>query len=379
MLSTLYKIDFILLLVVLVLVLGGLILIYSASSFKAQTAHHDSHYFLKQHLMRVIFGLLLMLLVMHVDYHFLQRIAPILFLMAVILLIYVLIKPSSASMKGIRRWIDIFGINFQPSEFAKFALIILLAVFLSRKEEVLDNFTEGLLPALLFIGLIVVLVLVEPNMGTATLILLIATSMLIVSGANSRHLAIIGLSAFAMITLFVRNIGYQKARLLMYINSLRGIEKPVWQVKQSLISLGNGGLTGVGLGNSKQKLHFLPQPFTDFIYSILCEELGFIGAVAVALLFIILFLRAIRIAMNAPDRFGMFLGIGIAISITYYFLFNAGVSANLLPISGIPMPFLSYGGSSLMMNLMAIGILLNISSQQQQAWVVASRRRRKLA
>jgi len=379
MLNTLYKIDFILLLVVLVLVLGGLILIYSASSFKAQTAHNDSHYFLKQHLMRVILGLLLMLLVMHVDYHILQRIAPILFLIAVILLIFVLIKPSSGGMKGIRRWIVLFGVNFQPSEFAKFALIFLLAVFLSRKEEVLDNFVEGLLPALLFIGLIVVLVLVEPNMGTATLILLISTSMLIVSGARSRHLAIIGLSAFEMVTLFVRNFKYQTARLLRYINSQRGIEKPVYQVKQSLISLGNGGLTGVGLGNSKQKLHFLPQPFTDFIYSIWCEELGFIGAAAVALLFLILFLRAIRIAMNAPDRFGMFLAIGIAISITYYFLFNAGVAANLLPISGIPMPFLSYGGSSLMMNLLAIGILLNISSQQQPAWAEASRRRRKLA
>lgn len=379
MLNTLYKIDFILLLVVLVLVLGGLILIYSASSFKAQTTYNDSHYFLKQHLMRVIFGLLLMFLVMHVDYHVLQRIAPILFLIAVILLIFVLIKPATGGMKGIRRWIILFGINFQPSEFAKFALIFLLAVFLSRKEEVLNNFVEGLLPALLFIGLIVVLVLVEPNMGTATLILLIATSMLIVSGARGRHLGIIGLSALAMITLFVSNFKYQSARLLMYINSLRGIEKPVYQVKQSLISLGNGGLTGVGLGNSKQKLHFLPQPFTDFIYSILCEELGFIGAAAVALLFLILFLRAIRIAMNAPDRFGMFLAIGIAISITYYFLFNAGVAANLLPISGIPMPFLSYGGSSLMMNLLAIGILLNISSQQQPAWAEASRRRRKLA
>lgn len=379
MLRTFYKIDFFLLSLVLVLVLGGLILVYSASSFKAQTTYNDSHFFLKKHLLRVVLGLLLMLLAMHIDYHFIQRIAPIIFLVAFFLLIYVLIKPSASAIKGTRRWIEIFGFNFQPSEFAKFALIILLSVFLSRKEEVLDSFAEGLLPAILFIGLIVVPVLIEPNMGTATLILVIAISLLIISGAKSRHMLIIGLSALAMMTLFMRNIGYQKARLLMYLNSLRGIEKPVWQVKQSLISLGNGGFAGVGLGNSKQKLHFLPQPFTDFIYSILGEELGFIGATFVALLFLILFLRAIRIAMNAPDRAGMFLAIGIAISITYYFLFNAGVAANLFPISGIPMPFLSYGGSSLIMNLIAIGVLLNISSQQKQAWVKASRRRRKLA
>lgn len=373
MFENFFKIDFVLLLVVLILVFSGLIMIYSASSFKAQSSFQDSHYYLKKHFIRVIMGLCLMIIAMYVDYHIIQRIAPFIFLFALLLLIYVLINPAASGMTGTRRWMRIGGIIFQPSEFAKYALVIYLSVFLSKKEAVLDDFVQGLLPAILIIAAIIVPVLLEPNLGTAFLIMLIATTLLIVGGANLKHMFILSLSAFSMITLFVRNISYQKARLLMFLDQVRGIEKPVWQVKQSLISLGSGGLVGVGLGNSKQKLHFLPQPFTDFIYSILGEELGLFGALFVAVLFLIFFLRTIRIAVKAPDRGGMFLAIGVGISIMIYFLFNAGVASNLMPITGIPMPFFSYGGSSLVMNMFAVGILLNISSQQKEAGVATRR------
>lgn len=372
------RLDFPMLIIVLILVVIGLIMIYSASSFKAQTTYDDSHFFLKRHLVRLVLGLALMFLAMLIDYHIIQKFAPIIYLVAFICLIYVLINPTDSLLKGTRRWTELFGVMFQPSEFSKYALIIFLSVFLSRKEHVLDNFVDGLLPALLLIGLIVVPVLIEPNLGTAFLLVLISISLLIVAGARKQHMAIIAISTLGMITLFVRNIVYQKKRLLMFINTLRGLEKPVWQVKQSLISLGNGGFLGTGLGNSKQKLHFLPQPFTDFIYSILGEELGFIGAFLVAFLFLLFFWRAIRIAKNAPDRAGMFLAFGIGITIFYYFLFNAGVAANLLPISGIPMPFISYGGSAFVMNLIAVGILLNISTQtKQQASVMDTRQRKR--
>jgi cell division protein FtsW len=373
MFENFYKIDFVLLIVILVLVFSGLIMIYSASSFKAQKSFQDSHFYLKKHFFRLIMGLALMILAMHIDYHFIQKIAPYIFLFALVLLVYVLINPADSGMTGTRRWMRMGGMNFQPSEFAKYALVIFLSVFLSRKESVLDNFTQGLLPAIIFISVIIVPVLLEPNLGTAFLIMLIATALLIIAGAKIKHIALLGLSALGMITIFVRNIGYQKARLLMFLDQVRGIEKPVWQVKQSLISLGNGGLTGVGLGNSKQKLHFLPQPFTDFIYSILGEELGFLGALLVAMLFMVFFLRTIRIAVKAPDRAGMFLAIGIGLSVMIYFLFNAGVASNLLPITGIPMPFFSYGGSSLVMNLFAVGILLNISSQRKETGVISHR------
>lgn len=374
MFENFYKIDFALLIIVLCLIVAGLIMVYSASSFKAQSSFHDSHYFLKKHFLRLVLGFALMILAMHVDYHFIQRIAPFFYLIAFGFLIYVLINPSASLMKGSRRWIEILGVLFQPSEVGKYALIIFLSLFLSRKEDVLDNFVEGLLPALLMIGLVVVPVLLEPNLGTAILIVAIAISMLVVAGARARHMGFIGLSTLAMLTLFVRNIGYQKERLLMFLNTLRGLEKPVWQVKQSLISLGNGGLMGVGLGNSKQKLHFLPQPFTDFIYSILGEELGFVGALLIAVLFLLFFWRTIRIALSAPDRAGMFLALGIGCAIMFYFLFNAGVAANILPISGIPMPFISYGGSAFVMNLLAVGILLNISSQKNQTTHINRRR-----
>lgn len=358
-----FKYDFTLLIVIAILVVIGIGMIYSASSFKAQSKYNDSHYFLKNQIKRVLLGLALMLLAMKIDYHLIMKAAPYILGLAFILLIYVLINPTESLLKGSRRWIEIKGIMFQPSELAKFALVFFLAGFLSRKEDVLDDFADGLLPALLVIGLMIVPVMIEPNMGTTIILLLIAATMLFIAGAKPRHLAILALSTMAVIILFVKNIQYQKLRFLMFLDTLRGIRKPAWQVSQSMISLGNGGLFGVGLGNSKQKLHFLPQPFTDFIYSIVGEELGFIGAVLIATLFFILLFRGIRITIKAPDRVGLFLAIGITFSITYYFLINAGVATNLLPITGIPMPFISYGGSSLAMNMFAVGILLNISSQ----------------
>jgi len=359
-----FNYDFTLLIVIAILVVIGIGMIYSASSFKAQSKYNDSHYFLKNQIKRVLLGLALMLLAMKIDYHFIVKVAPYILGIAFVLLIYVLVNPTESLLKGSRRWIEIKGVMFQPSEFAKYALVFFLAGLLSRKEDVLDDFVNGLLPALLVIGLMVVPVMVEPNMGTTVIMLLIAATMLFVAGARPRHLIILALSTITVIMLFVKNIQYQKVRFLMFLDTLRGLRKPPWQVSQSMISLGNGGLFGVGLGSSKQKLHFLPQPFTDFIYSIVGEELGFIGAAFIALLFFILLFRGIRIALNAPDRTGIFLAIGITFSISYYFLINAGVATNLLPITGIPMPFISYGGSSLAMNMFAVGVLLNISSQR---------------
>lgn len=358
-----FNYDFTLLIVVSLLVVIGIVMIYSASSFKAQSSHNDSHYFLKNQIKRVLLGLVLLIFAMKIDYHLILKASPYLLGFAFILLIYVLINPTDSLLKGSKRWIEIKGTMFQPSEFAKFALVFFLASFLSRKENVLDDFINGLLPALLVIGLIVVPILLEPNMGTTVIMLLITATMLFLGGAKLRHLGILALSTLGVILLFVKNIHYQKARFLMFIDTLRNLRKPPWQVKQSMISLGNGGFFGVGLGNSKQKLHFLPQPFTDFIYSIVGEELGFIGVVLIAVLFFILMFRGIRIAIKAPDREGLFLGIGITFSITYYFLINAGVAINILPITGVPMPFISYGGSSLIMTMFAIGVLLNISSQ----------------
>ncbi|MBN1352998.1 putative lipid II flippase FtsW [candidate division KSB1 bacterium] len=362
-----FNYDVVMLISIALLVVIGIVMIYSASSYKAQSAYNDSHYFLKNQIKRVLIGLLLLILAMKIDYHLLLKASPFMLGLAFVLLIYVLIDPTDSLLKGSRRWIEIKGMMFQPSEFAKFSLIFFLASFLSRKEDVLDDFMNGLLPALLVIGLIVVPVLVEPNMGTTVILLLISATMLFVAGARAKHLGILALSTLGVILLFVKNMQYQKARFLMFIDTLLDARQPVWQVKQSMISLGNGGFFGVGLGNSKQKLHFLPQPFTDFIYSIIGEELGFIGAAFIAALFIILMLRGIRSAVRAPDREGMFLAIGITFSVTYYFLINAGVATNLLPITGIPMPFISYGGSSLIMTMFAIGILLNVSAQANTA------------
>jgi cell division protein FtsW len=220
-----------------------------------------------------------------------------------------------------------------------------------------------LLPVLIIIAITIIPILFEPDLGTAIMIFSIACTMLFVSEINLFHLAGLGISALAVILFDLVNYSYQKNRILSFIDTVRGVREPSWQVLQSLICFSNSGFWGVGLGNSKQKLHFLPQPFTDFIFSIISEETGFIGAFIVLLLFLGLLWRGIWIALNAPDQQGKLLAIGITTSIIFYAFASVAIAVNLLPITGLPLPFISYGGSSLVMHFIAIGILLNISRQ----------------
>jgi len=369
------KFDVSLLMIVLLLTVIGTAAIYSASYFKAKEEHGNSHYFLGKQLIRFALGIILLLIFMHIDYHVLQKFAPIILLITFFVLVYVLIGGNL--YKGSRRSIPLFGFGFQPSEFAKYALVLFLSTYLVKKGDRIKDFNDGLLPTLLIVAFIIAPILLEPDLGTGIIIFIICSIVIFVAGASLYHLSGLTFTALTVVAFLLSIFPYQKARLVRFIDSVRGAIDPPWQVTQSLISFGNGGLWGVGLGNSRQKLHFLPQPFTDFIFSIIGEEVGLIGCTLILLLILAFIWRVIWIALHAPDKEGQLLAVGITASIVVYAFFNSGITLNLLPITGITMPFISYGGSSLVVHLMAVGILLNISAQIQNPKRVASNGSRK--
>jgi cell division protein FtsW len=355
------EIDLTLLATVMVLLLLSIFFIYTASSARAERLYEDSAFFLKRQLLRVVIALAIMFFIARVDYHRVLRHSPPAYWFALALLVFLLFAPESWMIRGSRRWIMLGPVQFQPSEFAKYALIFYLAGNLSKPDVDPENFVDGLLPQLILIGAVVLGVALEPDLGSALSIALIALIVLFVAGAKLGHLFFLIFGAVLTAISMLWRVAYQRDRLESFIAALFGEGEPPWQVRQSLISLGNGGVFGVGLGQSKQKLLFLPDPFTDFIMAIVGEELGLIGTLAVIFLFFIVIWRGFHIAHRAPDRAGKLTAIGITAAIGLYALVNAGVVTHTLPTTGIPLPFVSYGGSALLMNLFGVGVLLNIS------------------
>lgn len=361
------QVDYLLLAVVLALLLFGISFIYTASAMRAERDYNDSAFFLKRQLINAVIALTVMFIAMRIDYHAYFQYAPFAVGVAVVLLAAILLAPSSWIVRGSRRWIMLGGAQFQPSELAKYALIFYLSATLSRKDFSIENFRHGLLPQLVLIGMVGALIAIEPDLGSAALIMSTGVGLLLLANARWSHLALIGLAGLAAVIPFILRTSYQRERLMNYVSSVFGESQPAWQVKQSLISFGAGGVFGVGLGQSRQRLLFLPDPHTDFIFAIIGEELGLIGTVTVLLLFLIFIIRGFQIAGRAPDRAGQLLAAGIALCIGTYAFVNSGVVTNLLPTTGVPMPLISYGGSALLLNLFGIGVLLNISSQARKA------------
>ncbi|MCG3118205.1 MAG: putative peptidoglycan glycosyltransferase FtsW [bacterium] len=355
------EIDLTLLTTVMVLLLFSIFFIYTASSARAERLYEDSAFFLKRQLIRVAIALVIMFFIVRVDYHRVLSYSPPAYWLALALLVFLLFAPESWMIRGSRRWIMLGSLQFQPSELAKYTLIFYLAGNLTKPDIDPENFVDGLLPQLILIGAVVLGVALEPDLGTALAIATTALIMLFVSGAKLGHLFFLVFGAVLSAVSMLWRVAYQRGRVETFIESMFGNAEPAWQVRQSLISLGNGGVFGVGLGQSKQKLLFLPDPFTDFIMAIVGEELGLLGTLMVILLFFIIIWRGFHIAHRAPDRAGKLTAIGVTSAIGLYALVNTGVVTHLLPTTGIPLPFVSYGGSALMMNLFGIGVLLNIS------------------
>lgn len=351
--------------IVMLLVSIGIVMIYSTSAIYANEKMHDSLYFLKRHLVYLAAGLFMMILAMAVDIQTLRKLSKPIMAFSIILLILVLIPHIGKETAGARRWFRIGLINFQPSEFAKIAVLIYLADLLARKEKVAKSFLYGYLPPMIVLGFILGLVLLEPDLGTAIAISVVGVLMLFVSGIRPLYIFASLLASIPALYVLLFRVPYRRKRMMIFLNPWSDKRGAGFQIIQSFIALGSGGLFGVGLGQSRQKLFYLPASHTDFIFSIIGEELGFIGAASVVILFILFVWEGMKITFNSGGRFEKLLSISLVCLIALEAVINIGVTAGILPTKGLPLPFISYGGTSLMFHLAAVGLLLNIAKSSE--------------
>jgi cell division protein FtsW len=350
------------LLVVTLLLLGlGIVMIYSASAIRAQERFGDPSFFLKKQVIWAALGLLAMGWAMKWDLKRLQRWTPILFLAGLFLLLLVLVPAVGIKVNGARRWLRLAGLSFQPAEFAKLALLLFLASYFTRRQDRLDSFLDGFLPPLIMTGLMAGLVILQPNFGTAVVLLFMAGVLFFVGGARISHLAATLATSLPVLLLLMLQSPHGRTRLLALMDPARVSAKATYQLDQSFYALGPGGLLGRGLGDSMQKLFFLPEPHTDFIFAIVGEEIGFVGTILVLLLFGLFLWRGMRAAAKAGDPYRSLVAAGITTLIVGQAALNMAVVSGLLPTTGVPLPFVSFGGSSLVITLVSVGVLLNIS------------------
>lgn len=359
--SNLPKTDWLLLFSIGGLLTIGIIMVYSASAVWAEYKFDDSFFFAKRQLLFAGVGLGAMLVISRLHYEVWRKYAKVLLLICFILLIAVLIPGVGLVRGGARSWIGVGAFSIQPSEFTKLGLIIYLAVYLSAKQKYITSLKQGFLPSLLLVFTAFGMIMLQPDLGTGVVLVLTCMVMILVSGARISHfvgLGILGLGAFAALIL---SAPYRIQRITAFLDPWEDPLGEGFQIIQSLYAIGPGGLMGLGLGNSLQKFFYLPEPQTDFIFAILAEELGFIGGAGVMLLFLLFLWRGIQVALRAPDGFSSLLALGITGMIAIQCMINISVVIGLIPVTGITLPFLSYGGSSLTLTLSSVGILLNVS------------------
>jgi cell division protein FtsW len=357
--------DQFLLCVTITLTLVGLVMVFSASAVLAGNRFHDSWYYLKRQVVWLVFGLMLLHVLSRVDYIWWKRFSlPLLGLIAT-LLVVVLIPSLGIAVNGARRWLRFGPLSIQPAEMVKLVSVIYLAAYLAKKEDRIQNFTVGLLPALLVVGILSGLVVMEPDLGTVVVLGLVTGSLLFIGGARPSHLSTLALCAVPIGLALILTSSYRRQRLMAFLEPWSDASDTGFQITQSFLAFGSGGLFGVGLGEGKQKLFFLPEAHTDFVLALVGEELGFVGAGGIVLLFVLFVIRGFQISTRARLPFGRYLGIGITTLIGIQALVNACVVTGLLPTKGLTLPFVSYGGSSLVMSLAGVGMLLSISRDRQ--------------
>ena len=373
-LSTGFDMHFFVLLMIILVV--GLATLYSASHVYAFNYNDgDSYFYIRKQLLFTALGLVAMLLASMVDYHQLHKFAWPVWLVSLVLLVVAYIMPSES---GVHRWIRIPGLGqFQPSELAKFALILLFAHLISLNHKRMKTFTGGFLPLFILLGITCALVVIEPHLSGTLLIGMLGFAMMYVGGVRVGWLAAVLGVGIAGVVFMVLVMGYEQDRMAVWLHPLESFANEItfedglsgrdhaWQTVQSLYAIGSGGLLGQGPGNSRQKHLFLPEPQNDFIFSIFCEEMGWVGAVLVLVLFGLLVWRGFVIALKAPDKFGCMLALGLTLQIGLQVAINVAVVSNLLPNTGISLPFFSYGGTSIFMLLAQMGVVLSISRQSR--------------
>lgn len=339
----------------------GVVMVFSSSSIMAVRDYGDSLYFLKRQGAYAILGFGAMAVLMRIDLEILRKAAWPVLILCTLLLIAVLIPGVGKRVGGAARWIKIGGFTFQPAEFVKVGLVLFMAHSLARKQEKVKSFRFGFLPYMLILIVLLCLLLAQPDLGSALTLGVVAIAMLLVAGTRLSYLLGAGLIAMPLLYFMVMNVDYRRRRILAFLNPWEDPSNTGFQIIQSWIAFGSGGAFGQGLGESKQKLFFLPEAHTDFIFSVIGEELGFIGVIVIAAMFMLLILRGLRTSLNAPNEFSCFLAFGITLLVGMQAFVNMAVVMGMVPTKGLALPLISYGGTSLVITLAAIGILLNVS------------------
>jgi cell division protein FtsW len=353
--------DHVLLFVALTLALVGLVMVFSASAIVAGNRFQDPEFFLKRQIAWLGVGVLLMHVTSRIDYQLWKKLSiPILIGMTV-LLIMVLVPSLGVAAKGARRWLRWGPISVQPAEMVKLVTVLYLAAYLAKKADKLVWFRSGLLPPLILIGVLSGLVLLEPDLGTVVVMGLVSVSLLYLGGARLAHLVTLAVCAIPVVLVLVLGSSYRRQRLMTFLAPWKDASDAGFQITQSFLAFGSGGPFGVGLGEGKQKLFFLPEAHTDFVLALVGEELGLAGTASVVVLFALFVWRGFHIASRARMPFGKYLGMGITLLIGIQALVNAAVVTGLLPTKGLTLPFVSYGGSSLVVSFVGVGMLLSIS------------------
>jgi cell division protein FtsW len=354
------QIDFVLFATIMVLVAIGVVMVYSASSYTSAFKLNDPEFYLKKQLLWACIGCAFMVTAIKIDYHIIKRYTGIIMIITIIFLLAVF---AFKDINGAKRWIQLGFASFQPSEIAKYAIVLYMAKSLDIKGEKVKSFFYGVCPYLLVSGFYAGLILLEPNLSIASVIMIVTVIILFAVGARFIHLFAIGSSLVAAVGVLTITASYRLKRLMSFRDPFADSQGDGYQLVQSLLSLGSGGVTGSGIGQSRQKCLYIPEPHTDFIFSIIGEELGLIGCVFIILLFVIFIWRGVKTAVTAKDMYGTILGIGITSVIGVQAIINIAVVTGSMPVTGVPLPFISYGGSALVFNMFAMGILLNVSRQ----------------
>lgn len=341
----------------------GLVMLSSASSVVSFKELGSSYALVKHQLLfGVLPGVALFYVLSKIDYRHYYRLAPIFAVVILGLLVAVLIPNVGVVVGGARRWISVGGVfSFQPAEFVKLFLVLTLAWWFTRRQEYISDLKRTVLPFIVFIGIVGALIMQQPDFGTALIVGLIAVAVYFAAGARWKHLAVLGVAALAAAFLLIQIAPYRMQRITSFLNPESDPQGSGYHAQQAILAVGSGGWLGLGLGHSRQKFAYLPEVHSDSIFAIIAEELGFVATTVVVALFLLLTLRIMRIASRAPDRFGYLIGAGVAAWIGFQAFINMGTMVKLIPLTGLPLPFISYGGTAMIASLAALGIVVNIS------------------
>ncbi len=352
--------DRFLILSALALVVMGVVMVYSTSYMVAMNRFGDEFFFMKKHLVYAFAGLLLFLAASRIPYPLYRKLAYPLLILAAGLLVLIYVPGIGLKAGGARRWIHLGPVAFQPSEPAKLAVVVFLAYSLSKRAEKIKDFYFGFLPNIVIPGVIVLLVLMEPDLGTSITLSAIVFTMCFVGGFRLRYLLGLIVPVVPLLYVVITRYAYMGRRIMVFLDPWKDARGAGFQMVQSFLAFGSGGVTGVGLGEGMQKLFFLPEAHTDFILSVIGEELGLLGVGLVIAFYIVFLVSGVRIALRAKDLFGSYLAMGLTVMVALQAVVNMGVVLGLLPPKGLTLPFISYGGTSLVVNMVAVGMLLNI-------------------